>query len=176
MKMFVFIDYKECVMIKKDMLAALNGQINAEFYSAYLYLSMAGYCEKQNLRGFGHWLKVQAHEEIQHGMKLFNYICERDETVKLAPIEAPEQQWKSLVAIFKAAYEHECKVTQMLKDLVMHAEKVGDLVTKQFLQWYLTEQVEEEASANEIFTKLSMSSAPDVLLLLDAQLGQRKAE
>jgi len=164
-------------MIATKMQTAINKQINAEFYSGYLYLAMAAYFRNQGLDGFGHWMELQAQEEISHGMKMYRYIHERGGRVVLAGIDTPQEQWESPLAVFKAAYAHEQKVTAMIYDLVELAQELKDHATFHFLQWFVHEQVEEEASADEVVTKLEMVGASKHgLFMLDRQLGSRGSE
>ena len=161
-------------MLSKKMEAALNGQLNAELFSSYLYLSMAAYFESTNMQGMAKWMKVQAKEEEEHGMKFFDHIVDRNGRVKLTAIEAPESEWASPLAVFQAAYAHEQKVTAMIDGLVKLAKEEGDAATGTFLQWFVTEQVEEEKSADEVVQKLKMvKDAAPALLMLDAVLGKR---
>ena len=163
-------------MLGKKMQDALNGQINAELYSSYLYLSMAAYFESINLRGFAGWMRVQAQEETAHAMKFYAFVVERGGRVALKAIAAPPGEWSSPLAAFQAAHEHEQKVTAMIHKLVDLAEGQKDHATRSFLQWFVDEQVEEEANADEIVQKLTMiKDAPQGLLMLDSVLGQRKA-
>jgi len=161
-------------MLSKKMESALNGQLNAEMFSAYLYLSMAAYFESTNMQGMAKWMKVQAKEEEGHAIRFFDYIVDRGGRVKLAAIEAPETEWASPLAVFEAAYAHEQKVTGMIGELVKMANGDGDAATGIFLQWFVTEQVEEEKSADEIVQRLRMikDMAP-ALLMLDGILGKR---
>ncbi len=161
--------------ISEKMQDALNEQINAEFYSAYLYLSMAGYLESQDLSGMSHWMKKQADEELEHGMKLFDYLIERGGTVALKRIEEPPSSWDSPMAVFQESYEHEQKVTGLINKLYDSAKAEGDHATEISLQWFITEQVEEEASVSAVLEKLRMSGGKGhALLLLDRELAQRK--
>jgi len=157
------------------MQAALNKQINAEFYSAYLYLAMAAYFEENSLKGFGKWLKIQAQEELQHAMKFYDFVNDRGGQVVLFKIEAPEKTWKSPLTAFQAALEHEQKVTGMINNLVALAVDVKDYPSSSFLQWFVDEQVEEEANATEIVRKLLMigENNSTALLMLDIELGKR---
>jgi len=161
-------------MLSKKMESALNGQLNSELYSSYLYLSMAACFESINMQGMAKWMKVQAKEEEGHAMKFFEYIVDRGGRVRLAAVEAPESEWASPLAAFEAAYAHEQKVTGLINELVKLAEAEGDSATRAFLEWFVTEQVEEEKSADEIVQKLRMikDTAP-ALLMLDGLLGQR---
>jgi ferritin len=153
---------------------ALNDQIRKEFYSSYLYLSMAAQFESMNMKGFAHWMQVQASEETKHGMKIYGHVNERNGKVTLQAIEAPPSQWKSAKEIFTQAYKHEQKVTESINKIVELARAEKDNATEIFLQWFVNEQVEEEASTNEIIKKLELigDSGP-ARIMLDAELGKR---
>ena len=160
--------------MKKKMEEALNNQITAEFYSSYLYLSMAAFFETKNLKGFANWMNVQAQEEWAHGMKFFNFINDRGSAVKLQQIDAPKTEWKSDVEVFKDVLEHEQKVTGLINNLVDLAIEVKDHATKNFLQWFVDEQVEEEASASDLLDQVKMvESSKAGLFMLDRELKQR---
>ena len=161
-------------MISKKMEEALNGQVNAELYSAYLYLSMESYFKSLNLNGFANWMRVQTQEEVAHAMKIYDFINERGGRVTLKPIEGPQTEWDSPLAVFEAVYVHEQKVTGLINDLVDLAIKEKDHATNTFLQWFVNEQVEEESSANEVVQQLKMmENAPGGMFMLDRELGQR---
>ena len=161
-------------MIKENMQKAINQQINAEMYSAYLYLSMSAYFESTNLKGFANWMKAQAQEEMVHAMKFYDYINERGGRVLLTVIEAPPTQWDSSLAVFEYTYKHEQKVTGLINDLVNLAISEADHATNNFLQWFVAEQVEEEASADEVVQKLKLAGdRGGGLFMLDQELGQR---
>ncbi|MBW1701958.1 MAG: ferritin [Deltaproteobacteria bacterium] len=161
-------------MLNEKMERALNGQINAEMYSAYLYLSMSAYFESISLRGFASWMKVQAQEEMVHAMKFYAFINERGGRVILKSIEAPATEWASPLAAFEGVSQHEQKVTALINDLVELASKEHDYASGIFLQWFVTEQVEEEDSANEVVQKIKlMGDAKGGLFMLDRELGQR---
>ncbi|UCC97129.1 MAG: ferritin [Phycisphaerales bacterium] len=161
-------------MISKKMEKALNGQVNAELYSAYLYLSMESYFKSLNLNGFANWMRVQTQEEIMHAMKIYDFIDERGSRITLKAIEGPPTQWDSPRAVFEAAYAHEQKVTGLINGLVDLAIKEKDHATNTFLQWFVNEQVEEEASADAIVQQLKMmEDAPGGLFMLDRELAQR---
>ncbi len=163
-------------MLSSKVRDGLNAQINAELYSSYLYLSMAAYFESINMGGMAQWMRVQAEEERGHAMKFFDFIVDRGGRVTLGAIEAPQSEWDSPLAAFQAAYEHEQKVTGMINGLVTLARAEGDPATEAFLQWFVTEQVEEEKSADEIVQKLSLvKGLPQGLLLMDRTLGERRA-
>ena len=161
-------------MLSKKIEDALNGQLNAEMFSAYLYVSMSAYFESANMQGMARWMVVQAKEEHSHAMKSFDFIVDRGGRVKLAAIAAPETDWASPLAAFEAAYAHEQKVTGLIGELVKLAKAEDDTATGIFLQWFVTEQVEEEKNASEIVQKLKMiKEAAPALLMLDAVLGKR---
>ena len=161
-------------MIRKKVLGALNDQIRKEFYSSYLYLSMAAQFESMNLKGFAHWMQAQANEETKHGMKIYAHVNERGGKVILQPIDAPPSNWKSAREMFTQAYQHEQKVTESISKIVELARTEKDTATEVFLQWFVNEQVEEEASTNEIAQKLQLigDDAP-ALVMLDAELHKR---
>lgn len=161
-------------MISKKMEQALNEQVNAELYSAYLYLSMESYFKSLNLNGFANWMRVQTQEEVAHAMKIYDFINERGGRVILKAIEGPETKWQSALAVFKAIYAHEQKVTALINKLVDLAIKEKDHATNSFLQWFVNEQVEEEASADELVQQLKMmKDAPGGMFMIDRELGQR---
>lgn len=161
-------------MIAKNIQDAFNEQLNAETYSAYLYWSMAGYFESRNLKGFSNWMICQAEEEMVHAMKFFRFLNDRGGRVALAAIEGPPAEWDSPLAVFEAAYKHECKVSAMINALVDLALADKDHAANSFLQWFVTEQVEEEATADEVVQKLKlMADAPGGLFMLDQELATR---
>jgi ferritin len=161
-------------MIGKKVEAALNDQIRKEMYSSYLYLSMAAQFASMNLGGFAHWMTVQATEETKHGMKIYEHVIARSGKVILQQIDAPPSEWKSAKAIFQAAYQHEQKVTESINKIVGLAKAEKDNATEVFLQWFVNEQVEEEANTNEILQKLQLiADTPAGLVMLDAELGKR---
>ncbi len=161
-------------MISKKMQEALNGQLNAELYSSYLYLSMASYFLSLNMGGFANWMQVQAQEEDMHAMKFYNFINERGGRVVLKAIDGPPTEWDSPLATFEAVLEHEQKVTGLINDLVELALAEHDHATNIFLQWFVTEQVEEEDSANDVIQQIKMiGEAEGGLFMLDRELGQR---
>lgn len=158
-------------MLSKTMQEALNGQIQKEFASSYLYLAMAAYCETQNLPGFATWLKVQAQEEWGHGMKIYEFILDRGGTVSLQAIEQPPVEFGTPVDVFKAVLKHEQKITAAINDLYSLAAKENDYASQIMLQWFITEQVEEEKTASDILALLKM--AGEHVVVLDHRLGKR---
>jgi ferritin len=163
--------------MSKSIIDALNSQINAEFYSSYLYLAMAAFFASEGLNGFSHWMKIQAGEERKHGMKIFDYLSLRGAEVRLKEIAAPPAAWKSPVDVFQDAALHEKKVTRMIHDLVELATEGKDLATIEFLNWFVKEQVEEEATADEIVRKLKgLPAGSGMIHFFDKELGSRQAE
>jgi len=161
-------------MLSEKMREALNTQINKEIYSAYLYLSMAAYCESINLKGFANWMTIQVQEELSHAHKFFNYLPERGGKVNLQPIDGPETEWASPLAVFEHVYEHEQMVTGLINGLVKLARAEEDYATESFLKWFIDEQVEEEASASEVVEKLKLAgNQGGGLFMLDRELGTR---
>jgi ferritin len=161
-------------MIKKKLEKAISGQINAELYSSYLYLSMSSYFSSINLNGFANWMRVQAQEEVTHAMKFYDYVIERGGRVIVAAIDAPPAEWDSPLDVLEHVYTHEQKVTGLINDLVNLSVSEKDHATTAFLQWFVTEQVEEESSADEIVQKLKLvGDQGSGLLMLDQQLEQR---
>lgn len=160
-------------MLNKKVEKILNEQVNAELYSSYLYLSMSADLEGKSLPGFAHWMKIQAQEELYHAIKLYDYILERGGTAILTGIEGPQTKWKSPLEIFKAAYKHETKVTGMINKIVDLAIKEKDHATNNFMQWFVKEQVEEEASADEVVQKLKLIGTGSGLYMLDKEMVVR---
>ena len=161
-------------MIDGRMQEALNRHANAEFYSSYLYLSMSAYFQSINLTGFAHWMRVQAREELAHAMKFYDHVIGRGGRVSLQAVEAPTSQWDSPLAAFEDAYRHEQKVTGLINQLVDEAVQTRDHATNAFLQWFVSEQVEEEASVDAIVQKLRLvGDAPGGLFMIDHELGKR---
>jgi ferritin len=161
-------------MLNEKMAKALNDQINAEFYSSYLYLSMAAYFDSLNLKGFANWMKVQAQEEDFHAKKFFGYVIDRSARVRLQAIKAPPHDWDSPLAVFEAAYKHECHVTDLINKLVDLSLKLSDHATNNVLQWFVGEQVEEEANADSIVQQLKLIGKDGQgLLMLDRELATR---
>lgn len=163
-------------MLNPEIQDAFNKQINAEFFSAYLYLSMAAHFEAQSLAGMANWMRVQAQEETGHAMKFFNFINERDGRVTLTQIESPKTEWKSTPEVFQDAYAHEQKITGMINDLSNLAANSKDHAAHNFLEWFVAEQVEEENTVRTIVDQLKLVGGDGVgQFILDGQLGQRTA-
>ncbi len=164
-------------MLSTVLQKALNEQINKEFYSAYLYLAMSAHFEDANLSGFAKWMKLQADEEQEHGMKFYSYLLERGAKVDLTPIAGPVIEGKSNLEIFKQVQAHEAVVTASINALYELALKENDYPTQIMLQWFITEQVEEEKNAADIVAKLDMiQDKGTAVLILDQQLGYRGSD
>ncbi|MGZ6315744.1 MAG: ferritin [Anaerolineales bacterium] len=163
-------------MISKTLQEAFNAQINRELYSSYLYLSMAAYFENKNLPGFAKWMHVQEGEERAHAMRLYQFLVDRGGRVMLEAIAAPDTEWKTSLDLFKQVAEHEAQVTASITELYELALKEKDYAAQMALQWFVTEQVEEEKNAGEIVQQLELVEARGTaVLMLDHQLGKRGA-
>jgi len=161
-------------MLSKEMEKQINIQINKELYSGYYYLAMAAFFDAQNLGGFANFFKVQAKEETGHAMKMYEYVVERGGRVVLEAVDKPPVDYKDAEEIFKLAYEHEQLVTSLIYKLVDLAIKENDHATKSFLDWFVKEQVEEEASMDNILQKIKMGGkSGHMLFMLDSRLGER---
>ncbi len=161
-------------MLNEKMEKAFNDQINKELYSEYLYLSMQAYFERLNLKGFVNWFTVQVQEEHAHAMGMFNYVHERGGKVELDAIDKPETDWDSPLACFEQVLEHEEYVTSRINALMDVADEVKDRAALSFLDWYLKEQVEEEANVGGVLATLKLiGNDANALLLLDKELATR---
>ena len=161
-------------MLSKTMEKALNEQINAEFYSSYMYLSMSTYFDSIGLPGAATWMQAQTQEEWFHGMKLLRYVNERGGRVALKAIKQPPVEWKSTLHVFQEVLAHEQKVTGLINNLVNLALEEKDHATNIFMQWFVSEQVEEEANVGAVLDKLKLiGKDTTALFTLDAALGQR---
>jgi len=161
-------------MISEKMQAAINDQVNAELYSSYLYLSMSSYYQSLNLPGFAHWMQVQAREELIHAMLFYTYVNTRGGQAKLQSIDGPPTDWPNPAKPFSDAYEHETKVTARINNLVDLAMKEKDHATVTFLDWFVNEQVEEEASADAVVRQLKLIGGEgNGLFMIDRELAAR---
>lgn len=164
-------------MLSKKLQDALNEQIVRELESAYVYLSMVAYFEAENLRGFAHWMRLQRLEELEHAMKIFDFVIDRGSRVELQALQKPPAQFKSPLDAFEKALAHERKITGLIHKLYDLAAKENDYPTQVMLHWFIDEQVEEEKSASEVVDQLQMiGNNAAGLFILDARLGERKAE
>jgi len=161
--------------VDKKLYEELNNQIKKELYSAYLYLSMASYFDSINLEGFAHWMKIQAKEEFGHAMKIYEFMNDRGERVIFQEIEKPPSEFTSPVEVFEKILQHEKKITQNIENLYSLAKEKNDYSAEIMLQWFITEQVEEEKNASVILEKLKKIGGKDYLLMyLDKELGNRE--
>ncbi len=161
-------------MLSKKLQDGLNDQITDELYAAYLYLAMSAHLTGANLPGFARWMRLQSQEEYSHAMKIYDFVLERGGRVVLKPIDQPPAQYKSPLDVFQQALKHEQRVTGMINRLYELAITEKDYPTQIMLQWFITEQVEEEHAAGEVVDQLKMiGNQPTALFLLDQQLGAR---
>ncbi len=161
-------------MIKEKMLEALNSQINAEQYSALLYLSMSAYFNEKGLPGFANWMYIQYQEELSHANKFYNYVVERGGKAEIRAIEQMPTEWNGIIEVFEATLEHEQKVTGMIDSLMDVAVEVSDHATQSFLKWFVDEQVEEEANVMEILDTLKLINGQgNGIFMLDREMRQR---
>lgn len=163
-------------MISQNIANALNTQIGREFYSAYFYLSMSAHSDSLGLKGFASWFLMKNQEEQLHAMKLYRYVLDQGSPVKLLPIEQPPSTFEGPLAMFEATLAHEQKVTRSFNELIDLAMSERDHATQIFLHWFVTEQIEEEATVSEIIGKIKLvGGRGDGLFMIDNQLGQKVA-
>jgi ferritin len=163
--------------MNKTVRTLINDQIAHEFHAAYQYLAIAAHFEAQSYEGFAQWMRLQAKEETGHAMRLFDYMVERGERIELNQIDRPGNDFGSPVEAFRAALEHERKVTGQINAIYEAALEAGDYPTQIMLQWFIEEQVEEEASTGKAVEQLEMAGENRAaLLMLDKQFGARTAE
>jgi ferritin len=160
--------------LSKTMQDAINDHLNQEFYASYLYLSMAAYCESINLPGFAHWMRIQSQEEYSHAMKLFDFINDREGRVVLHPIAQPTIEFNSALDVMRQTLEHERHVSRLINQLYDTAVREEDYATQVRLQWFISEQVEEEKAASGLVEHLKLiGNQGDALLMLDREMGSR---
>ena len=164
-------------MVSKAVQSAMNDQITAEFYAAYLYLSMAAYFDEANFPGFANWMRSQNQEEILHAMKLFDFMIDNGGHIELGTIEQPPSSFESSLAAMKATLRHEQHVTRAINSLYELALKEKDYPAQVVLQWFIAEQTEEEKTVSDIIARLELAGDnPSALLMIDSQLASRAAE
>jgi ferritin len=164
-------------MISQSLQDSLNEQIKNEFYSAHVYLAMSSWFEDKGLPGFAKWMRVQYSEELAHGLKIFDFINDRDGRALVLGFDAPPTDWKSPLDVFESSYAHEQKVTAMINALYAQAQKEPDYATIVLMQWFISEQVEEEKSAKLIVDQLKLAGdSGSAILILDRELGARKGD
>ena len=161
-------------MIKKEVLEAINDQINAESYSAYLYLSMAAYFEEIGLSGFANWMKIQYQEEAAHALKFFNYLTERNGKVSLKAIAQVPVEFNGIVEVFEHTLTHEIHVTELINNIMNVAVAASDHATQSFLKWFVDEQVEEESNVEKIIATLKLINGEgNGLFMMDREMKMR---
>ena len=164
-------------MAPQQVVEAFNAHLNKEFYASYLYLSMAAYCQSINLPGFARWLRLQSQEELSHAMKFFDFLDDRDARVQLAGVQQPPADFESPQRLFEQVLAHEQAVTKEIDQLYGLAVELNDYASQVFLQWFISEQVEEEKTASEIVENLKLIGDDKTgLLMLDRELGRRGGE
>ena len=152
----------------------INDQLNFELYSSYLYLSMSSYLKSLNLNGFANWMEIQVQEEVAHAMKLYNFLQDRGGNVEFEAIAKPRATWDSPLSVFEDTLKHEKMVTNRINNLVDLALELRDHATNAHLQWFISEQVEEESNALSILQQVKLADgAPNGLFMLDRELAQR---
>lgn len=162
-------------MIKNEMIIAINNQISKEMYSSNLYLSMAAYFHNANLNGFANWMRVQAQEEMMHALKFFDYLLNRGANIEIGNIDAPKRDWSSPLNAFEESLAHEMSITESINNLADLAINLKDHATFNMLQWFIQEQVEEEATVNEICDRLRLTEgSAGGLFILDHEMKQRQ--
>ena len=154
---------------------SLNEQIAKEFYAFYLYLAMSAWFAERNFDGFAKWMRLQADEERNHAMRIYDYVLDRGGKVALGPVEEPSKKWKSPLEVFETAKKHEQLVSGSINQLYTQALAERDYPSQVMLQWFISEQVEEEKTSTAIVERLRLvgDNDPSGLLILDGQLGQR---
>jgi ferritin len=159
----------------KKLQKVFNDQIKHELYSAHIYLAMAAYFETKNLPGFAHWMKIQYKEEVAHAMKMFEFLNDRGQRVLLQAIPQPTWEFSSSLEVFEETLKHEQKVTSLINALYELAKEVNDHASVVFLQWFVTEQVEEEKNASVIIQTLKIIKSEGApLIMLDRELAKRE--
>ncbi len=161
-------------MLSDKMLKKLNDQINKETYSAYLYLAMQSYAISIGLEGVANWFKMQVREELEHAGKIYDYVNQQGAKVELEAIDRPPQDFSSAKELFERTLEHEKKVTSLIDECMHVAKKENDSATEIFLQWFVTEQVEEEDNASSILQKFELAGKDSSgIFMIDNELGKR---
>jgi ferritin len=163
-------------VIAKSVEDAMNDQLNFELRSAYAYLAMSAYCEAENLPGFAHWLRAQAEEEVDHAMKFYTFITDRGGRVRLQELGTPAAEFETLREVFEQSLDNERSVTRAINELYTLTTKEQDYASQAFLNWFVTEQVEEEKTVETIIDDLKrVGDTGDALYILDKDLGRRTA-
>ncbi len=161
-------------MINEKVGKILNSQVNKELYSAYLYLSMSAYFSDKGLLGFANWMRIQAQEEQAHAMLMYDFLINRGEKVVLTEVDAPPKSWENSLSVMEEVLKHEVYVTGLINNIISIAEEVKDRATISYMNWFIDEQVEEEANAQDIISKLKLiGEDKSALYLLDKDLAAR---
>jgi ferritin len=161
-------------MLSKKMEAALNKQINQELFSAYQYMALGAYFSERNFKGFAHWMRLQAQEEMAHSAKLFDHVVDRNGKIDLQAVPAPPKTWKSPIEAVQAAYDAETTNTKQINTIMDLAIKENDHATRVILQWFVEEQVEEESSSLELVEQVKVAhKSASAMFILDRELGAR---
>jgi len=161
-------------MLNENIELMINDQMNFEFYSSYIYMAMAAYCDSKDLTGFSHWFKMQTLEEMYHMHKMYNYLLERGGRPFFVEVPKPAKKWESVKAAFDNALEHERLVTSRINNIMSISIELHDHATRSFLNWFVDEQVEEESSVNEILKKIALvKDSGEGIYLLDKELKER---
>ncbi len=161
-------------MVTKKMADAINEQMIREIYSAYLYMSMSAFSSDMGLKGFANWLMVQYHEEMYHGMKMYEYLQSQGVAPRIKKIDEPPAEWSTPLDMFQEVLKHERKVTAWINELMDIAHEEKDYASQIFIQWYVTEQIEEEENANDIISRIELTKeSPQALMMLDKELEAR---
>jgi ferritin len=164
-------------MVSREIQDALNKQINHEFYAAYLYLGMMAFFESRSLSGFGHWMRLQAREEVAHAMRLVDFLLDRGGTVELDTLAKPELGFETPRQVMEAALAHEQKVSGSINALYALAVDRNDYPAQVLMQWFVAEQVEEEKNAGEIVDRLALAGdSASALLVIDDRLAARQTD
>ena len=162
-------------MVSEKINDIMNEQINKEFYSGYLYLSMSAHMRELGLCGFANWLKLQAKEEVEHGLKILDYLLERNSYVTLKQIRTPDFEFKGILSVFQTLYEHERSITASIMTIAKIAEEECDRQTLSFIDWFIEEQTAEEEQVKNIIKRLEIFGEDKVALyLMDKELNERK--
>ena len=160
--------------MKENIEKMINDQMNFEIYSAYIYMAMGAYCDSIDLTGFAHWFKIQTQEEMYHAVKMYNYLVNRNARPFFSTIEAPSKDWASVKAAFEDALKHEKIVTERINAIMTAAVKENDHATTSYFNWFVDEQVEEEASVDAIIKKFNLiKDSGDGLFMLDREMAAR---
>ena len=161
------------IMISEKMTSQLNSQLNAEFYSAYLYLGMSSWCANAGYKGSANWFMVQHEEERTHALKIYNYLLDQGSKIDLLAIEQPSVNYASLLECFESSFRHERKMTNSFNELCDLAIGEKDHASYGFFQWFVQEQIEEEVNVGEVVAKLKLAGDGNGVFMVDNQLSER---